>query len=863
MRNQLLGGRYRILDQIGEGGMAFVYLALDEKLGRKVAVKILHEHMERNADIRQRFQMEAQAVSSLDHPNIVKVYDFSGDQVGRLWIVTEVIHGRNLAQYVQQSSGGWLHPVIAAAIVNEICKALEMAHNHGIVHRDVKPENIMMTFDGRVKLMDFGIAKDLGKSGMTVTGTFMGSPSYMSPEQIRGRDIDLRSDLYSLSILFYEVVAGRLPFAGATTHDVVLKIMEGKFTHPRFLVPGLPLALDEIIVKNMSKNPSSRCQTAKEYAANITQVLQGLGFDESHIELERFFKDREGYSARLAGAKTGAAMAMNSYQTNTNRGKALPATAVRSMVQQSPHLQPFRTPTQKIETGKGDGGIVSLKTKHLTQFDASPPAQPRNIAPPPIPSAQEKLAVFAPPPPRQATAYLTPQGVAIPLRHLPRQVRRSTRQPSAVSATNWIGYIFASLLVGLTCAVGLWGFLNLNNRPATKSRPTSNAEAAWRESVRASVRLARKAVRTRRDGSAATGQVGTGKAVAKTATAALPANRSKTPRGADQTNGLANTSQSQLKAATTNPPANFKAPNITKKIAKHAEPKDNSLGSSLGSGLANLAVSPATSSLTKTPALAPAKLPTALVSERLDAPAPEPAAEPGEDRTPQRRPKAEKLPKVDKVEAADKGEKGDQGDHTVRSEPKDRDDRSEPKERSERNDKPTKKDAVLPGNGRFSISSQPAAEVYVDGRRMGTSVDNTSDSGWLTVSAGRHALELRRKDYATARSRFEVTVGEQKALPRIILEPGAQGNQGKPKPTTQDVQLTLRINYGPAQVTIRNLDSNASQIFTMAGGAKTISLSPGRHHIRLDHSGETKERDLTLNGNEGHLTFSIEFKNAD
>jgi hypothetical protein len=398
--------------------------------------------------------------------------------------------------------------------------------------------------------------------------------------------------------------------------------------------------------------------------------------------------------------------------------------------------------------------------------------------------------------------------------------------------------------------VGLWGFLSLNGRPATKSRSTSNAEAAWRESVRASVRLARKAVRTRQGGTATTGQYGSEKAAPKTATAALPSGRGKTPRIADQANGPTNPSQQLLGGTTTSPPANVKAPNLSKKIVKRAEPKDNALGS----GLANLAVSAATSSLTRPAPLASPKLPAALVSERLDAPASEPSAEATEDKAPPRRPKSEKLPKVDKTEATDKGEKGGQGDHTVRSEQKDRDDRS---------DKAAKKEPALPGNGRFSISSQPAAEIYVDGRRMGTSIDNTSDSGWLTVSAGRHALELRRKDYATARSHFDIAASEQKALPRVVLETATQGNQGKPKTISQDVQLTLRINYGPAQVTIRNLDSNASQIFTMAGGAKTISLSPGRHHIRLDHSGETKERDLMLSGNEGHLTFSIEFKNAE
>ena len=226
----------------------------------------------------------------------------------RLWIVTEVIRGKNLAQYVQQFTGGWLHPVIAACIVREICKALEKAHAHKIVHRDIKPENVMLTVEGGVKLMDFGIAKDLGKAKLTVTGTFMGSPSYMSPEQIRGRDVDLRSDLYSLSVLFYEVVTGRLPFTGQTTHDVVMKIMEGGFTHPRYLVPSsLPDRTERRHRQGDGEGPRrARFQSAREFGAEIDQQLKSArASTKATWSWSGTSVDRAVYEARLAKTRPG------------------------------------------------------------------------------------------------------------------------------------------------------------------------------------------------------------------------------------------------------------------------------------------------------------------------------------------------------------------------------------------------------------------------------------------------------------------------------------------------------------------------------------------------------------------------------
>ena len=304
MHNELLGDRYRIMDRLGEGGMAVVYVALDEKLGRQVAIKVLHQQFADNQDIRQRFELEATAISGMDHPNILKVYDYSGPESEQLWIVAEYLRGKNLSTFLTQFSGDVLHPILASCIVLEVCKALDHAHSHQMIHRDIKPENIMVLDNGRIKLMDFGIAKNLhAHTSVTQTGTFMGSPSYMSPEQIRGTQIGHVSDIYSLGVLFYEIVTGRLPYQGNNTHDVILKIMEGRFTQPSQLIGDLPGELNKIICKSMERDIARRYQTARELGRELAIVLTRYDFMESHVELERFFLDRVSFEARLKGVR--------------------------------------------------------------------------------------------------------------------------------------------------------------------------------------------------------------------------------------------------------------------------------------------------------------------------------------------------------------------------------------------------------------------------------------------------------------------------------------------------------------------------------------------------------------------------------
>ncbi|SMF21922.1 serine/threonine-protein kinase [Pseudobacteriovorax antillogorgiicola] len=312
---QLIGNRYRIKSLIGEGGMASVYAAIDEKLDRRVAVKVLHAHLARNEDIRQRFHQEAKSISGIDHPNIIKVYDFSGNDSEQLWIVAEILYGVDLSEYVQRFQGNRLHPIIAALMAREICSALEEVHQNGIVHRDIKPENIMVLDSGVIKLMDFGIAKVAASQKATQTGTFMGSPSYMSPEQIKGIKVDVRTDIYSLNVLFYEILTGTLPYVGSNTADVINKIMIGKYTPPHQLIQDLPYEIDQLIVQSLQGDRNKRHPNIVSYGKVLDKFLSEQGIKSSPHALREFFKDPKHFFERVAASRS----RRNQSRTTSNR----------------------------------------------------------------------------------------------------------------------------------------------------------------------------------------------------------------------------------------------------------------------------------------------------------------------------------------------------------------------------------------------------------------------------------------------------------------------------------------------------------------------------------------------------------------
>ena len=276
---KLLDNRYEIMEQIGMGGMARVFRALDHRLNRQVAVKILREDLAEDAELRRRFHEEAQAVAMLSHPNIVAVYDVSRSS-DLEYIVMELIDGITLKQYMQKK-GNKLNWREALHFITQIVKALGHAHSRGIIHRDIKPHNIMVLRDGSVKVADFGIARVASGGHSTLTQEALGSVHYISPEQARGSHIDARSDLYSAGVVLYEMITGRLPFEGDTPVSVAIQHINSIPLSPREIDPAIPEALEAITMKAMAPDPDNRYLSADDMLADLEEFRKNpnINFD--------------------------------------------------------------------------------------------------------------------------------------------------------------------------------------------------------------------------------------------------------------------------------------------------------------------------------------------------------------------------------------------------------------------------------------------------------------------------------------------------------------------------------------------------------------------------------------------------------
>ncbi|PTQ51743.1 MAG: Serine/threonine protein kinase PrkC, regulator of stationary phase [Brockia lithotrophica] len=266
----VVGGRYLIRRKLGEGGMSFVYLAEDLLLGRNVAIKVLREPYADDEQFRRRFLREAQAVSLLSHPNIVTLFD-TGTHDGAPYLVFEYVPGRTLKEEIRARGPLPLDEVLS--IGDQVLRALAHAHNRGIVHRDVKPHNILLTADGTAKVSDFGIARALGGETLTESGTFLGSAHYFSPEQAKGETITPASDLYAFGVVLYEMLTGDLPFAGDSPVTVALKHVEASPPSVRERRPEVPVALENVVRRAMAKRPENRYPTAEAMRLDLASSL--------------------------------------------------------------------------------------------------------------------------------------------------------------------------------------------------------------------------------------------------------------------------------------------------------------------------------------------------------------------------------------------------------------------------------------------------------------------------------------------------------------------------------------------------------------------------------------------------------------
>lgn len=389
--------KYELLEEIGHGGMATVYRARDKRLGREVALKLIHRHLRQSPEILRRFILEATTIAKLKHRNVVEVYDVSDEGSLERFLVVELIEGGTLRDILNQ---GPLSPEVAAAIVVEVGEGLAHAHLHGVVHRDVKPENVLLELPSgserlaagtpappvKVKLTDFGIAKLLDAHGLTSTGQVLGSPSHMAPEQIDGGKVDERADVFALGVLFYECLVGKLPFAGEHPAQVLRKVLAGEYTPAERAQPRVGIAYSRIVSRALSRAPEQRYPTIRAMLNAIVhelgllkfgstgRLLQSLAVHDDSLDaliVERLIE--RGDQARAGGDVSGATDAL---------GRALVyCPADRQLIRRLSGLT-RRLALREAARWSGIAAIVLSMAVGLIVLDIAPDKQKRGTASP-------------------------------------------------------------------------------------------------------------------------------------------------------------------------------------------------------------------------------------------------------------------------------------------------------------------------------------------------------------------------------------------------------------------------------------------------------------------------------------------------
>jgi len=424
-------GRYRILEELGSGGMSVVYKGLDTALDREVAVKVLHPHLSGKDESRRRLAREAKAVAKLHHPNILEVFDFSTAESEDAYIITEYIRGQTLRAFAEGER--FDPPEVAAMAIHEIAAALAHAHESGVIHRDLKPENVMVREDGVLKLMDFGIAKIVDRDDkMTITGALVGSPAHMAPETIEGQEAGAEADVFSLGTMLYLLAVGQLPFSAPNTTATLKRILDCAYDDPRQHHPAVSDELADVIARCLTRAPSDRYPNAGKLRDALAAYLEGLGLSRPHEELQRFFAGPAAYRKALVPALVERRLARaDTFMAEGRPAKALsclnhvlaldPANAkakglLEAMSQARRRQQKKAAAKRGAVTGAVSAAALGLLVIALATRPAPPPAPVDGLATPfqdmPAPPRAEIPILGAVPPSAQPRATAATQAKA-------------------------------------------------------------------------------------------------------------------------------------------------------------------------------------------------------------------------------------------------------------------------------------------------------------------------------------------------------------------------------------------------------------------------------------------------------------------
>jgi serine/threonine-protein kinase len=347
-------GKYKILEKIGEGAMGEVYKAHDPVLNRFVAVKTISAELGADDTLRKRFEREAQSAARLNHPNIITVFDY-GEEQGKIYMAMELLDGSDMKQAIARRAPLSLDDKLS--IVDQVAEGLAFAHAHDIVHRDLKPANVHLLSNGQAKIMDFGLAR-LGGSEMTRVGMVMGTPHYMSPEQVRGERADARSDVFALGCVFYELLTYRKPFDADSMHSVLFKVMQEEPPPVHELTPGIPPVLAQVVERAMAKDAAQRFQNASEFRTALHRAMQAIAAGEGEKALPDLAPPAAGAPSRTSDASS--SRSSSAARGGPGPGAVRASSASASRAQPRPAAPaPARAPASKAPLLIG-GGLLLL-----------------------------------------------------------------------------------------------------------------------------------------------------------------------------------------------------------------------------------------------------------------------------------------------------------------------------------------------------------------------------------------------------------------------------------------------------------------------------------------------------------------------